>query len=99
MASAPPRLWPVNQTDCSWSRSSASPSRTVGKIDSRASPKPWWMYPVPAGPGTGGVTASVSQSRICTGSVPRKPMTIILSLAIVYAWVSSSGNGGVNRFS
>ncbi|SFS86278.1 hypothetical protein SAMN05444716_104516 [Streptomyces harbinensis] len=54
------------------------------------------MPPGP-GPGQGGVVVSESQSLICSGSVPRKAVMIIRSLAMVYAWVSWSGNGGVNR--
>ncbi len=44
-----------------------------------------------------GVVASESQSLIWAGSVPRKAVTIIRSLARVQAWVSWSGKGGVNR--
>lgn len=47
-------------------------------------------------PGRGGVVASVSQSRMLAGSVPRNAVMIMCSLVAVYAWVSCSGNGGVN---
>lgn len=71
-------------------------ARTCGQTACRASAKPWWTYPLPPGPGHGGVVASESQSRSSAGSVPRKLVMIMLWPPRVYAWVSSSGNGGRN---
>ncbi|WP_424186799.1 hypothetical protein ACOBQX_02910 [Actinokineospora sp. G85] len=51
---------------------------------------------MPAGPGHGGVVVSDSQSRNWTGSAPRNAVTTIVGLAMVYAWLSPSANGGEN---